>query len=160
MRKDKFDFISREILDQGATYFSLILLDDNKNMMYYKSTNNKWHEKYVINEYYKHCHLVNRTNDLIKGTESSFTLSWDLVKCDNEIALEIDALRAENKIAHGVSFCNQNFHFNDKKATFLITLAGRHCDVNFAENAIQHKKEIMNSIINSNILQDSLTVNE
>lgn len=160
LKKDNFQLLSNEILDQGATYFSIILLDDYRKILYYKSTNDKWQDKYVTKKYYTYCHLINRTNELIKSPTPSFTLAWDFVKCDNEIAKEIDLLRIENKISHGISFCNKNFHFNNQDATFLITLAGRECDINFSENVIKHKKQIMNSVINSNILQNSLTLKE
>ena len=156
IKKNGFDSLSEEMLNQGATYFSLILLDEKKEMVYYKSTNNKWHEKYVINEYYKHCHLIKRTNDLIRTTQAPFTLPWDFVKCDGEIANEINALRIENRIAHGVSFCNHDFHHNNEKTTFIITLAGRECDVNFSENVIKHKKIIMESVVNSGLIKRNL----
>ena len=158
LKKDGFSNLANYFSDQGATYFSLILLDDEKNMLYYKSTNHKWQEKYVVNNYYKHCHLIDRTNQLIKSDQPSFTLAWDFVKCQNEIAAEINALRIENKIAHGVSFCQKNFRIGEKNATFLITLAGRDCDINFSENVVTRKKEIITSVIQSNVIQNHLKI--
>lgn len=158
VKKDDFSNLSNYFSDQGATYFSLILLDEEKNMLYYKSTNSKWQERYVINNYYKHCHLVDRTNQLIRSNQDNFTLSWDLVKPQNEISTEINALRKEYHVAHGVSFCQKKFIVGDKKATFLITLAGRDCDINFSENVIIRKKEIITSVINSNVIQNHLKI--
>jgi len=158
LKKDDFSNLSNYFSDQGATYFSLILLDQDKNMLYYKSTNSKWQEKYVLNNYYKHCHLVDRTNQLMRSNPDNFTLVWDFVKSQNEIATEINALRKEYDVAHGVSFCQKNFSVGGKNATFLITLAGRDCDINFSENVVTRKREIITSVINSNVIQNNLKI--
>lgn len=161
LKKDGFDLFSKEILAKGATYTSFMLLDEEKSITHYKSTDAKWHERYVINEFYKDCHLIKRTNDLVKNIETpSFTLLWDSVQSDNEVADYINCLRKENNICHGVAFCNKNFHYEGKIMTLLVTIAGRNCDINFSSHVLKDKKAIYNSIINSGVLKDCLILNK
>ncbi len=125
------------LIFQGATYASITIIKKG-NLELYKSTNFNWDEFYYENNYSKDCHLIATGNELIK-TQNNFTVLWDSIAPNSEIASIINEHRIKNKLCHGVSFVQKN-----PDGTMQgINLATRYGDLAFTKAVIENKKAIL-----------------
>ncbi|MBY0380063.1 MAG: hypothetical protein K2P99_06675 [Burkholderiales bacterium] len=122
---------------QGATYASITIFKNGK-LELYNSTNAFWDEFYHENNYAKDCHLVKTGNNLIKSN-NKFTILWDLIIPDSEIANIINEYRIKNNLCHGISFVQKN-----PDGTMQgINLTGKYSDLSFTKAVIENKKQIL-----------------
>ncbi len=129
------------LLDEGATYSSIILSKNNQVLHSY-STNKVWDGLYHETGYSKSCHLIEATK-ILSSAQKSFTLFWDAVLPNNEVSLYLNSKRKEKDICHGVSFCT----INKNGVLEIVTMAGRFCDLNFSNQVIQHKEKIRKNLL-------------
>jgi hypothetical protein len=140
-----FSLMVDELLDHGATYASVTLLDEDGKAYYSKCSSDDWLLTYMDSGLYKKCHLMTEANKQLKCQKTGFTFLWDNYFPKNEESLYLDKLRQEKSICHGVAFCN--VLDNGKKS--IITVTGKHADVNFSNNVLRNKKIIYNSLMKS-----------
>jgi hypothetical protein len=129
------------LLEEGATYSSIILTKHN-SVLYSYSTNRKWDHIYHETGYSKSCHLMGATKSLV-GQHDNFTLFWDALPPSNEISSYLNEKRNENNICHGVSFCNKN----SNGVLEILTIAGRKCDLHFSSQIIDSKEMIQKNLL-------------
>lgn len=129
---------------QGATYASITIIK-NGNLELYKSTNANWDEFYNEANYSQNCHLIAMGNRLIKQNYK-FTLLWDSVVPDSEIANIINEHRIRSNLCHGISFVQKN-----PDGTMQgINLTGRYGDLAFTKAVIDNKQKILSEFRNIN----------
>lgn len=130
------------LLNDGATYASVILTSSTELKLYH-SSNEKWDEMYHHTGYSKECHLIRAVNQLLSKSQN-ITLVWDCIQPANDISIYLNERRTEMSLCHGVSFCQRN----PNGITQIITLTGRNSDINFAKAAISNKNNILTEFAN------------
>jgi len=134
---------------QGATYASITIFRDGK-LEVYNSTNHFWDEFYHEHNYARDCHIVKTGNSLIK-TNDKFTVLWDLLTPDTEIAHIINEERMKNSLCHGISFVQKN-----PDGTMQgINLTGKWSDLSFTKSVIENKKKIFEEFRKIKMIYDS-----
>ena len=134
-----------ELLNHGATYASVTLLDENGKSFYSKCSSDNWLLTYMDSGLYQKCHLMTEANKQLQHQTTGFTFVWDNFFPKNEESLHLDKLRQEQNICHGVAFCN----VLENGIKSIVTVAGKHADVNFSSNVLRNKNTIYQSLMRS-----------
>ena len=143
------DNFVNNLIFQGATYASITIFKNGK-LELYNSTNEHWDEFYNANNYSKDCHIVATGNNLIK-TNSKFTVLWDSIAPDSEIANIISEQRIRNKLCHGISFVQKN-----PDGTMQgINLASKYGDLSFTKAVIENKRKILEEFNKIKLVRDT-----
>lgn len=100
----------------------------NSYVLHSYSTNTLWEGIYHESGFSKSCHLITPTRKLSEKNDN-FVVFWDLQIPNNEISHYLNIKRKEKNICHGISFCSKNRN----GVLEVLSLAGRACDLNFAE---------------------------
>lgn len=124
------------LIDEGATYFSIILSKNGKVITNY-STNPQWENIYQESGLWKSCHLIKASN-ILSQKSNNFIGIWDLFSPDNEVSVYLNEKRKEKKVSHGISFCLKN----SNNILEVLSLAGRESDINFASQVLRNKAKI------------------
>lgn len=135
---------------QGATYSSITVIK-NSESIFYKSTNKNWDEIYYNSGASKFCHLISAASKLVKYNKD-FTIVWDMITPNSEIAHHLNELRAKNNLCHGVSFIQKI----SNSLMLSINLTGRYGDLNFSTAVIENKKNIINKFLKISNLQKNI----
>lgn len=128
--------LSHALLDEGATYSSIILAAEGNVLATY-SSNPHWENIYHGEGLSKDCHLI-KASKFLSQKSKDFTVIWDLLPADNEVSLFLNEKRKENKISHGISFCKKN----KNGILEVLSLAGRYSEINFAAQVIKNKVKL------------------
>ena len=137
-----FHLLNSELLNIGATYCSLLVMNENKEIIFSKSSNIDWSEEFTSSVLYKHCHLLQEANKQIIYNDSPFTLIWDLYNPNSDKGYELEDIRNQKNIAHGVGFS-----FRDNlEQTILLSIAGKYSDVNFGSLVLKHRSAVYKSL--------------
>ena len=131
------------LMDCGATYCSVTLLDQNGTTYFSKSSSDAWLNIYIDSKLYQKCHLMNEAFSQIRCNANGFTFLWDNFSPINEESLYLDRLRGENNICHGVAFCSPLS--NGGKS--IITVTGKNADINFSKQVLRNKDVMYKSIM-------------
>lgn len=134
-----------ELLNNGITYCSITLLNSDGDSYFSKSSSDKWFEKYMNSGLYQKCHLMTEASSQIKNHKTGFVFVWDKYFPINEESHYLNQLRKENDIDHGVAFCSQL----NNGSKLILTVTGKHHDINFSKNVIRNKAPIYKAIIQS-----------
>ena len=143
--KINFSIMVDDLLDHGATYASVTLLDENGKAYYSRCSSDDWILTYMDSGLYEKCHLMTEANSQLKYQTTGFIFLWDSYFAKNEESIYLEKLRKEKSICHGVAFCN--VLQNGKKS--IITVAGKHSDVNFSSNVLRNKRVVYHSLMKS-----------
>ena len=143
--KINFSLMVDDLLDHGAMYASVTLLDENGKAYYSRCSSDDWLLTYMDSGLYNKCHLMTEANNQLKHQTTGFVFLWDSYFAKNEESLYLDRLRQEKNICHGVAFCN--VLQSGKKS--IITVAGKNSDVNFSSNVLRNKRAVYNSLMKS-----------
>ncbi|MFA5959803.1 MAG: hypothetical protein WC785_04740 [Tatlockia sp.] len=138
-----------ELLDSGATYSSITLLDQKGNACFSKCSSEEWLHTYINSGLYLKCHLMQEANNQIKNHKKGFIFIWDKYFPNNDESIYLNNLRKEKNISHGVAFCSPLE--NGGKA--IITITGKHYDINFSKHVIRNKQTIYRAIMRSLVSQ-------
>lgn len=133
--------LGKSLIDQGATYCSLILID-KKNVIFSQSTNDAWDIFYQESKLSSHCHLIRAVDRLVTYNQE-ITLFWDMCKPDNEISAYISNKRMDYNLCHGVSFCSRNLN----NITEILTITGHKNNINFSKNVLKNKGKIIQEVV-------------
>ena len=123
----------------------MILLDSEGNSSFSKSSSDKWFDLYMDSKLYQKCHLMQEATKQIKNHDGGFTFLWDNYFPVNEESQCLNRLREEHHVAHGVAFCTPLAEGNK----LIITVTGKHHDVNFAKNVLKNKRPIYQATMKS-----------
>ncbi len=130
-----------EILDDmvfhGASSAGIMVYKSG-NLEYFKSTSYEWHDFYNSSKETNECHLVENSMKLLKNLKKigqSFSLIWDLQTPNSDEALYLNEKREEYEHCHGISICQTL----PNDALIGLTITGRRCDINFAQDVIKNK---------------------
>ena len=140
----KFRLLSRDLMDFGATYSSVLMFSENNNVLFSKSSNPEWGEEFTTTGLYKHCHLLNEASAQMQSNRSSFTLIWDLYQPITEKAKELSEIRQYKDITHGVGFCSTN----PDGSRLLLNIAGKYSDINFDLSVLKNRVGVFKSLRN------------
>lgn len=132
-------------MDYGATYCSLSILDTHANVIFNKSTSDKWKIQYFESLLYRHCHLMQEANLQLRKSIEGFIFIWDKYFPLNEESRFLQNMRREQNISHGIAFCSRL----ENEARLIITLAGKYHDIHFSKNVLKNKKIVYNALLNS-----------
>ncbi|STX84899.1 Uncharacterised protein [Legionella donaldsonii] len=134
----KFWQMNNELINVGATYLSLLLFNENNEIIYSKSSDIDWADEFTTTGLYKHCHLLSEANNQMNLHKNSFTVVWDLYSPQTEEAKALDDIRKYKDITHGIGFCVKN----SDDTRIILNIAGKHTDVNFASNVLKKRANI------------------
>lgn len=137
------------LMDCGATYSSITLLDSNGCSYFSKSSSDKWFDLYIESQLYQKCHLMKEASDQMNHQKNSFVFIWDNYSPNNEESLYLDQLRKEINFCHGVAFCSSLS--NGCRA--IVTVTGKSADVNFSRQVLKNKNAVYKAIMKSLITQ-------
>lgn len=135
---NNFNVLNKELLNIGATYSSLLIMDDDSKVIYSKSSNIDWSEEFTSSGLYKHCHLLKEANKQMGYINSPFTLLWDLYTPFTDKEHELEDIRSHKNIVHGVGFC---FPDNNGRR-ILLSIAGKYSDINFGSIVLKHRSAV------------------
>lgn len=138
-------YLIDDLLDSGATYSSITVLDGKGDVSFSKCSSDNWLKIYIGSNLYHKCHLMQEANKQISNQENGFIFIWDNYFPDNDESSYLERLRAEKNISHGVAFCSPLQ--NGGKS--IITVAGKNSDINFSKNVIRNKQVIYKAIMRS-----------
>lgn len=105
---NQFHFLNKELLNIGATYSSLLIINDELNVVFSKSSNPDWSEEFTSSGLYRHCYLLKEASNQIGHTKLPFTLLWDLYGPSTDKESELLDIRNQKDISHGIGFCFQD----------------------------------------------------
>lgn len=134
-----------ELMDYGATYSSITLLDHNGNSYFSKSSSDEWFNLYINSELYQKCHLMKEAFDQMNNQKNGFAFIWDNYFPNNEESVYLDRFRKEKNICHGVAFCSP---LNNGSRS-IVTVTGKSADVNFSRQVLKNKNVIYKAIMKS-----------
>lgn len=134
-----------QLLGYGITYCSITLLNSTGEAIFSKSSSDKWNTKYMESGLYRKCHLMSEASNQIKNQQNGFIFVWDKYFPGNEESVYLNKLRIENDFDHGVAFCSPvNNEFKS-----ILTVTGKHHDINFSKLVLQNKKPLYKAIMKS-----------
>lgn len=128
------------LIFQGAANASIMLYKDS-DLVYFQSTNEKWHDFYSNDSASKNCHIAQTGIHYAKKSRD-FSLIWDSMIPNNDDSLYLNEQREKYNHCHGISICASLPH--DILLGIIIT--GRRCDLNLAHDVIK-RKHILNKEI-------------
>lgn len=134
-----------ELLDHGVTYCSVTILDTDGKAFFSKSSSDEWQKKYMESDLYKRCHLMREASYQIQNQTNSFIFVWDKYFPTNEESKYLSQLRKERNIDHGVAFCSKL----ENGTKSIVTVTGKHHDINFSNLVLKNKKPIYSAIMRS-----------
>ena len=133
-----FTLFSDQLLGLGATYSSILIFNDNNLVIKSFSSDQEWADEFTSKELYKDCHLLQEAHKQMKLNQAAFTIAWDLYSPVTEKAKNLDDVRKQKNITHGVGFCIQ--YAGHPK--ILLNIAGKYADVNFGLNVLRNRGKI------------------
>lgn len=134
-----------ELLDYGATYSSITLLDRAGNSYYSQSSNEQWLKFYIESNLYLKCHLMQEALAQTQNQQGGFIFLWDNYFPYNEESIYLNKMREEKNIDHGVAFCSPI----NGEGKLIITVAGKHHDINFSNHVIKNKHLVYKAVMRS-----------
>lgn len=134
-----------ELLDYGATYSSITILDNQGNSCFSKSSSDEWLKIYMDSHLYTKCHLMQEAYNQSIKQKNNFIFVWDRYFPNNDESLYLNKMREEKNLSHGVAFCSSL----DNGGKLIITITGKYHDINFSENVIRNKKIVYKTIMKS-----------
>ncbi|MFT4058917.1 MAG: hypothetical protein QM652_05150 [Legionella sp.] len=139
---NNFHLLNKELLNIGATYSSLLIMNDNSKIIFSKSSDIDWSEEFTTSGLYKHCYLLKEANKQMAYNNMPFTLLWDLYNPLTDKEHELADIRNHKNIVHGVGFC-----FRDNEGQkILLNIAGKYSDVNFGAIVLKRRTTVYKSL--------------
>lgn len=145
LNKDNSSLLIDELQNCGVTYSSITLLDQHGRSYFSKSSSDKWLNVYIESGLYQKCHLMREAFHQMQHHKTGFTFIWDKYAPCNEESVYLNKLREEHDIAHGVAFCSPL----DNGGKAILTVTGKHHDINFSNHVLRNKKPIYKAIMKS-----------
>lgn len=139
--------ISESLECLGATYCSILSFDQDNNLIYKKSSNPEWAEEFASHDFYKNCHLLIASQEMLKVNKGDFVVAWDMYKPFTAQAHQLDEIRKNSNMCHGVGFC-----FQSESGHTLVNIAGAYHDINFGLNVLKNKKEAYKELYKNLVL--------
>ena len=137
IQNNAFADFNEELLGLGTTYLSLIVFDKSSNVIISKSSNPDWSSEFMETGLYKDCHLLQAASSLM-SINDSFLLVWDTVSPSEEKQKNLEEIRKQKNIMHGVGFCSKDLLGNK----VFLNIAGKYSDINFGLNVLKERKEV------------------
>lgn len=138
-----------ELMNCGATYSSVTLLDYNGNSYFSKSSSDEWFKLYISTSLYTKCHLMKEALSQMNYHKNGFVFIWDNFSPNNEESIYLERLRNEKNICHGVALCSPL----SNGGRSIITVTGKSADVNFSRQVLKNKNAIYKAVMKSLIIQ-------
>lgn len=138
----QFSSFSNDLINLGATYSSVLLLSENNEVLFSKSSDPDWLAEFTSTGLYKYCHLLGEARSQMQFNPSSFTLLWDLYQPKSEESMELNEIRQYKDISHGVGFCCKN----PDGSRLLFNVAGKYSDINFGLAVLKNRVAIFRSL--------------
>lgn len=143
-----FSLLNSELVNIGATYSSLLVFNNNNEIVLSKSSDKNWSEEFTSTGMYKNCHLLKEANEQIKTKNGSFIVIWDLYNPYTNQEKELDEIRKYRDIVHGVGFCFKDANGN----RIMLNIAGKYSDINFGLNVLKNRPNIYKALRQTMIL--------
>lgn len=133
------------LLEYGATYSSITILDQNGKSIFSKSSSDKWLKIYMDSHLYTKCHLMQEAYIQTENQKSGFIFLWDNYFPCNEESTYLNSMRKEKNISHGVAFCSSL----NNGGKLILTVTGKYHDVNFSKNVLRNKNLVYGAVMKS-----------
>lgn len=134
-----------ELMGYAATYCSINILNEDGKSVFSKSSSDEWLKIYMDSNLYTKCHLMNEVYSQAKKQKTDFVFLWDRYFPCNEESVYLNRMRQEKNISHGVAFCSSL----SSGAKLILTVSGKHHDINFSQNILKNKNLVYKSVIKS-----------
>ena len=139
---NNFHLLNKELLNIGATYSSLLIMNEDSKIIFSKSSNIDWSEEFTSSGLSEHCYLLKEANKQMEYNNAPFTILWDLYNPLTDKELELADIRNQKDIVHGVGFC-----FRDNQGQkILLNIAGKYSDINFGAIVLKHRPTVYKSL--------------
>lgn len=132
------DEFSKDVMFHGANS-AAIMIYKNSNLLYYKSTNEKWQDFYFTSKEKKNCHIVRAGLEIFAKKKINYTLVWDALHPTHDDAKYLNEQREHFDHCHGLSMCEA--FPNDLIFTIVLT-SGRKNE-NFSNLVLKDKRKII-----------------
>ena len=139
---NNFLLLNTELLNIGATYSSLLIMNDESKIIFSKSSNIDWSDEFTSSGLFKNCYLLKEANKQMKYNSAPFTILWDLYNPFTDKEHELAEIRNQKDIVHGVGFCFQDDHGQ----RILLNIAGKYSDINFGAIVLKHRSTVYKSM--------------
>lgn len=140
--ENNFYLLNEELLNVGATYSSLLIMNNDSKIVFLKSSNVDWSEEFTSSGLYQHCYLLKEANKQMQHNAKPFTIVWDLYTPLTDEEYELVEIRRQKDIVHGVGFC-----FRDNLGQkILLNIAGKYSDINFGAIVLKHRVAVYKSL--------------
>jgi hypothetical protein len=140
--ENNFHVVNKELLNIGATYSSLLIMNEGSKIIFSRSSNIDWSEEFMSSGLYEHCYLLKEANKQMKFNDAPFTMAWDLYKPLTDQERELADIRNQKDIVHGVGFCFQG----NQRQKILLNIAGKYSDINFGAMVLRHRAAVYKSL--------------
>lgn len=134
-----------ELLEYGATYSSITILDQNGKSAFSKASSDEWLKIYMDSRLYTKCHLMQEASKQTTNQKSGFIFIWDNYFPNNEESSYLNKMREEKNISHGVAFCSPL----NNEGKLILTVTGKYHDINFSNNVLRNKNLVYRAIMKS-----------
>ena len=131
-------FLER-LIANGATSANFALFT-NKEMKFFKSSDESWQDFYVHSEEAKHCHIRNHGVKLLNTKIETTTVVWDTLQINNDQSRVLTEMRIKNNRNNGISICQKIFD----SSMLCIILTGDNDNDNFVQKVFENKKTLLN----------------
>jgi len=140
--ENNFLSLNNELLNIGATYSSLLVFNDDNNVIFSNSSDKDWSEEFTSSGMHKNCYLLKEAHEQMRKKDSSFTVVWDFYSPHTDKEKELEELRKYKNIVHGVGFYFKNIDGNK----ILLSVAGKYSDINFGLTVLKHRSEVYKAL--------------
>lgn len=134
-----------ELLEYGATYSSITILDQNGKSFFSKSSSDEWLKIYMDSQLYTKCHLMQEAYKQTTKQIGSFIFIWDNYFPSNEESSYLNKMREEKNLSHGVAFCSPL----NNGGKLILTVTGKYHDINFSKNVLRSKNLVYRAVMKS-----------
>jgi len=142
------DLIVKDLSIQGIEFVGIIIYDKDRNIVYYKNSNDKWSDFYLSsNNVTDKCHLKEIGYKILETPDINHaSLSWDSCIPTNDESYYLNEKRIKYSVSHGYSI----FHKLPNNSVFVMSLATAYKNFNFVNKVIENKSKIFD-IVNHNL---------
>ena len=127
----------------GASSAGIMIFQAEK-LILYKSTCEEWYDFYNNAKEKSNCHLIKNSMKIATKLSKnmilnkSFSLIWDLQIPSNDESLYLNEYREKYNHCHGINIIS----LPQDDILIGLTLTGRQCDLNFAQDVIANKSKV------------------
>ncbi|MBP9777764.1 MAG: hypothetical protein KBD25_01115 [Rickettsiaceae bacterium] len=143
------DQFSKDAIFHGANSFAVMIYKHN-NLLYYKSTNQKWQDFYYTSKEKDNCHIVHAGLEIFARKKTNYSLVWDALHPTHDDAQYLNEKRLSFDHCHGVSMCEAF----PNGLIFTIVLTSSNKNEKFSSLVLKDKGKLIDYMRRLNYIEE------